>query len=104
MNYENNTRKKFFGKAGDISKNYSALKKEIKNFRNYNVDIRDKPKYMPVNLGEAYRLRELDSTIKELTEVEDKLACLTKNFVGKELNSSNDERFGMPTFDGGHSN
>ena len=63
-----------------------------------------KPKYMPVNLGEAYRLRELDSTIKELTEVEDKLACLTKNFVGKELNSSNDERFGMPTFDGGHSN
>ncbi len=64
----------------------------------------NKPKYMPVNLGEAYRLRELDSTIKQLTEVEDKLACLTKNFVGKEEPLTVYERFGMPTFDDGHSN
>jgi len=53
---ENNTRKKFFGKAGDISKNYSALKKNIKNFKNYNVDIRDKDKLEKVFLKEKNKL------------------------------------------------
>ena len=53
---ENNTRKKFFGKAGDISKNYNALKKEIKNFRNYNVDIRDKNKLEKVFQREKKKL------------------------------------------------
>ena len=80
-------------------KEVARLKGAVEGFVKNN-----KPNYMPVNLGEAYRLRELDSTIEQLTEVEDKLACLTKNFVGKELSSSNDERFRMPTFDDGHSN
>tara|TARA_Y100000356_G_scaffold131830_1_gene136129 strand:+ start:921 stop:1193 length:273 start_codon:yes stop_codon:yes gene_type:complete len=80
-------------------KEVARLKGAVEGFVKNN-----KPNYMPVNLGEAYKLRELDSTIQQLTEVEDKLACLTKNFTGIELSTSDDERFGMPTFEKGHSN
>jgi len=68
----------------------------------------NKPNYMPVNLGEAYKLRELDGAMTKLTQAEDKLACLTKNFIGKEAipvdNNYMKDVFGMPTFDDGHSN
>ena len=44
----------------------------------------------------------------KLTQAEDKLACLTKNFIGKEAIPVDDnymkDVFGMPTFDDGHSN
>ena len=70
-------------------------------------DIKNnKPNYMPVNLGEAYRLRELDGAIVKLTQAEDKLACLTKNFTGNAAvqSSTTGDKFGMPTFEDGHSN
>ena len=42
--------------------NVAKLKGDIKGFIQNN-----KPNYMPVNLGEAYKLRELDSAITQLT-------------------------------------
>ena len=80
--------------------NVAKLKGDIKGFIQNN-----KPNYMPVNLGEAYKLRELDSAITQLTEAEDKLECLMKNF-GEEpiVSTSDNERYGMPTFEEGHSN
>jgi len=39
---ENNQRKVFFGKGGDTNLRLTELKKKWKNFKNYNVDIRDK--------------------------------------------------------------
>ena len=38
---DNNARKFFFGKDGDISWIKSKLKKEIKNYKHYNTDIRN---------------------------------------------------------------
>ncbi len=67
----------------------------------------NKPNYMPVNLGEAYKLRELDGAIVKLNRAEEKLACL-KNLVVEEGiipdSTLNDGKFGMPTFEKGHSN
>jgi len=81
----------------------ATLKEAIEGFIKNN-----KPNYMPVNLGEAYRLRELDGAIVKLTQAEDKLACLTKNFTGNAAVSqdatSDNGKFGMPTFEDGHSN
>ena len=81
----------------------AVLKEAIEGFIKNN-----KPNYMPVNLGEAYRLRELDGAIVKLTQAEDKLACLTKNFTGNAAASPaatlDGDKFGMPTFEDGHSN
>jgi hypothetical protein len=81
----------------------AVLKEAIEGFIKNN-----KPNYMPVNLGEAYRLRELDGAIVKLTQAEDKLACLTKNFTGNAAVSPaatlDGDKFGMPTFEDGHSN
>ena len=81
----------------------AVLKEAIEGFIKNN-----KPNYMPVNLGEAYRLRELDGAIIKLTQAEDKLACLTKNFTGNAAVSPaatlDGDKFGMPTFEDGHSN
>ena len=79
----------------------ATLKEAIEGFIKNN-----KPNYMPVNLGEAYRLRELDGAIIKLTQAEDKLACLTKNFTGNAAvqSSTTGDKFGMPTFEDGHSN
>ena len=79
----------------------AVLKEAIEGFIKNN-----KPNQMPVNLGEAYRLRELDGAIVKLTQAEDKLACLTKNFTGNAAvkSSTTGDKFGMPTFEDGHSN
>ena len=80
--------------------NVAKLKDDIEGFIQNN-----KPNYMPVNLGEAYKLRELDSAITQLTEAEDKLECLMKNFGEEQITSTLEgERYGMPTFEEGHSN
>lgn len=39
---ENNQRKKFFGESGSTNLRLSELKKKYRNFRNYDIDIRDK--------------------------------------------------------------
>ena len=81
----------------------AVLKEAIEGFIKNN-----KPNYMPVNLGEAYRLRELDGAMIKLTQAEEKLACLTKNFTGNAAVQSSatldGDKFGMPTFEDGHSN
>ncbi len=81
----------------------ATLKEAIEGFIKNN-----KPNYMPVNLGEAYRLRELDGAIVKLTQAEDKLACLTKNFTGNAAVSpgptSDSVNCVMRTFEDGHSN
>ena len=56
----------------------AACKEAITGFIKNN-----KPNYMPVNLGEAYKLRELDGAIVKLNRAEEKLACL-KNLVVEE--------------------
>ena len=38
---DNNTRKFFFGKDGDVSWVKSKLKKDLKNYKHYNIDIRN---------------------------------------------------------------
>jgi CDP-paratose 2-epimerase len=38
---DNNMRKQFFGKGGDVSSNLNHLKKNYSNFKNYSIDIRD---------------------------------------------------------------
>lgn len=54
---ENNCRAKFFGNAGSIEKNL-ALLQTIKNFRNYEVDIRDYD-----NLTEVFKQNKVDLVI-----------------------------------------
>jgi len=81
----------------------AACKEAITGFIKNN-----KPNYMPVNLGEAYKLRELDGAIIKLTQAEDKLECLRKNF-GYMFDVATDDtldngKYGMPTFEKGHSN
>ena len=41
LGIDNNSRKSFFGKDGDISWIKKNLKTEIKNYKHYNIDIRD---------------------------------------------------------------
>ena len=39
---DNNSRRFFFGKDGDVSRVKNNLKKELKNYNHFNVDIRNK--------------------------------------------------------------
>ena len=41
LGIDNNTRKFFFGKDGDISWIKKKLKKNVKNYEHYNLDIRN---------------------------------------------------------------
>ena len=41
LGIDNNSRKKFFGKEGDITRVKNSLKKEIRNYSHFNIDIRN---------------------------------------------------------------
>ena len=41
LGIDNNARKSFFGKEGDISWMKEKLKKNIKSYRHFNIDIRN---------------------------------------------------------------
>ena len=61
---DNNYRKVFFGKDGDISWLRSKLKKELKNYKHFNTDIRNynnlkkifNQGYTPVLIGMVFSL------------------------------------------------
>ena len=41
----------------------------------------DNPNFMPVKLGDAYKIRELDDAVTKLVRAEEKLAYVQKNFA-----------------------